>query len=66
MGTNAIFTSLLGGWPKTADKAAAATIHYAKSTVMPSVCDLTQRAALATGKTLNEVGCKLTSFGTSK
>ena len=36
MDTNRMFTSLFGGWLTAADKAAAATINYTKSTVMPS------------------------------
>ncbi len=60
MDSNTIFTSLFGGCLKAADKAAAATINYTKSTVIPSVCCLTKKATLATGKTLIEVGCKLT------
>jgi len=66
MDTNTIFTSLFGGWLRAADKAAAATINYAKSTVIPGVCDLTQKATLATGKTLVELGCRLTDCCTNK
>ena len=66
MDTNTIFTSLLGGWLKTADKAAAATIHYTKSTVIPGFSDLTRKATLATGKTIVEVGYKLTDCCTTK
>jgi hypothetical protein len=43
-----------------------ATINYTKSTVLPRVSDLTQKATLATGKTLVEVGYKLTDCCTSK
>ena len=50
MDTNRMFTSLFGGWLTAADKAAAATINYTKSTVLPRVSDLTQKATLATGK----------------
>ena len=66
MDTNTIFTSLLGGWLKTADKAAVATIHYTKSTVIPGFSDLTRKATLATGKTIVEVGYKLTDCCTTK
>jgi hypothetical protein len=66
MDSNTIFTSLFGGWPKTADKAAAATINYTKLTVIPGVCDLTQKATLATGKTLVELGYRLTACCTNK
>jgi hypothetical protein len=66
MDTNTIFTSLFGGWLKAADKAAAATINYTKSTVIPGVCDLTQKATLATGKTLVELGYRLTDYCTNK
>jgi hypothetical protein len=55
-----MFTNLLGGWFTAADKAAATTINYTKSTVLPRVSDLTQKATLATGKTLIAVGYKLT------
>ena len=40
MDTNRIFTNLFGGWLTAADKAAATTINYTKSTVVPCVCDL--------------------------
>jgi hypothetical protein len=66
MDTNRMFTNLLGGWLTAADKAAAATINYSRSTVLPRVSDLTQKATLATGKTLVEVGYKLTDCCTSK
>ena len=66
MDTNRIFTHLFGGWLTAADKAAAATINYTKSTVVPCVCDLTQKATLATGKTLVTVGTKLTDRCTTK
>jgi hypothetical protein len=66
MDTNTIFTSLFDGWLRAADKAAAATINYAKSTVIPGVCDLTQKATLATGKTLVELGYRLTDCCTNK
>ena len=66
MDTNTIFTSLLGGWLKTADTAAAATIHYTKSTVIPGFSDLIRKATLATGKTIVEVGYKLTDCCTTK
>ena len=64
--TNRLFTNLFGGWLTAADKAAAATINYTRSTVMPCVCDLTQKATLATGKTLVKVGTKLTDHCTTK
>ena len=66
MDTNRMFTSLFGNWLTAADKAAAATINYTKSTVVPCVCDLTQKATLATGKTLVKVGTKLTDCCTTK
>ena len=66
MDTNRMFTSLFGGWVKAADKAAAATINYTKSTVLPRVSRLTQKATLATGKTLVKVGTKLTDCCTTK
>jgi hypothetical protein len=59
MDTNRIFTNLFGGSLTAADKAAATTINYTRSTVVPCVCDLTQKATLATGKTLVEAGNKL-------
>jgi hypothetical protein len=43
MDTNRIFTNLFGGWLTAADKAAATTINYTKSTVMPSFSGLTSR-----------------------
>jgi hypothetical protein len=49
MDTNRVFTNLFGGWLTAADKAAAATFNYTKSTVLPRVSDLTQKATLATG-----------------
>lgn len=55
MDANRIFTNLFGGWLTAADKAAAATINYTKSTVVSRVCDLTQKATMATGKTLVRV-----------
>jgi hypothetical protein len=66
MDTNTIFTSLFGGWLKTADKLAAATINYSKSTVLPRVSVITQKATMATGKTLVKVGTKLTDCCTTK
>ena len=66
MDSNTIFTSLFGGCLKAADKAAAATINYTKSTILPRVSDLTQKATLATGKTLVKVGTKLTECCTTK
>jgi len=66
MDTNRIFTNLFEGWLTAADKAAATTINYTKSTVVPCVCDLTQKATLATGKTLVKVGTKLTDCCTTK
>jgi hypothetical protein len=66
MDTNRIFTNLFGGCDAAADKAAAATINYSRSTVLPCVSDLTQKATLATGKTLVEVGYKLTDCCTGK
>jgi len=66
MDTNRMFTNLFGNWLTAADKAAACTINYTKSTVMPAFSDLTQKATLATGKTLVEAGNKLINFCTSK
>ena len=66
MDTNRMFTSLFGGWLTAADKAAAATINYTKSTVMPSFSGLTRKAAMATGKTLLAAGNKLIDSCTSK
>jgi hypothetical protein len=66
MDTNRIFTSLFGGWLMAADKAAATTINYTKSTVLPRFSNLTQKATLATGKTLVEAGNKLIDCCTSK
>jgi hypothetical protein len=66
MDTNRMFTSLFGRWLTAADKAAAATINYTKSTVLPRVSDLTQKATLATGKTLVKVGTKLAECCTTK
>jgi hypothetical protein len=66
MDTNRIFTNLFGGWLTAADKAAANVLNYTKSTVLPRVSDLTQKATLATGKTLVKVGTKLTDCYTSK
>ena len=66
MDTNRIFTNLFGGWLKAADKAAATTINYTTSTVVPCVCDLTQKATLATGKTLLAVGNKMIDRCTRK
>ena len=66
MDTNRIFTNLFGGWLTAADKAAATTINYTKSTVVPCVCDLTQKATLATGKTLVEAGNNLINRCTTK
>jgi hypothetical protein len=66
MDTNRIFTNLFGGWLTVADKATAATINYTQSTVLPCVSKLTQKAVFATGKTLVDVGYKLTDRSTSK
>ena len=66
MDTNRMFTNLFGRWLTAADKAAAATINLTKSTVLPRVSDLTQKATLATGKTLVEAGTKLTDCCTTK
>jgi len=66
MDTNRMFTSLFSGWLTAADKAAAATINYTKSTVLPRFSDLTQKTTLATGKTLGKVGTKLTDCCTTK
>ncbi len=66
MDTSKPFTSLFGGWLTAADKAAAATINYAQSTVMPAVLNLTRKATLATGKALVEAGYRLTDCCTSK
>lgn len=53
--TNRIPTILLCGWLTAAGKAAAATITYTQSSVLPRVSSLTQRATRATGETLVEV-----------
>jgi hypothetical protein len=66
MDTNHIFTNLFGSWLAAADKAAATTINYTKSTVVPCICDLTQKATQATGNTLVKVGTKLTDRCTRK
>ena len=66
MDTNRMFTNLLGGWLTKADKAAAATINYTKSTVMPAFSGLTRKATLATGRTLLAAGNKLVDSCTSK
>jgi hypothetical protein len=66
MDTNRIFTNLFGKWLTAADKAAAATINYTKSTVLLRVSDLAQKATLATGKNLVKVGTKLTDCCTTK
>ena len=66
MDTNILFTNLFGGWLTAADKAAATTINCVKSTVIPTISELTRRATLATGKTLVEVGYRLTDCCTSK
>jgi len=60
MDTNRIFTNLFGGWLTAADIIAGATINYTKSTVVPCVSDLTQKAVFTTGITLVAVGYKLT------
>lgn len=66
MDSNTIFTSLFGGCLKAGDKAAAATINYTKSTVIPGVCNLSRKATLTTGHTLVYVGSKLTDYCTEK
>jgi hypothetical protein len=66
MNSNTIFTSLFGGLLKAADKAAAATINYTQSTVIPGVCNLSRKATLTTGHTLVYVGSKLTDYCTDK
>ena len=66
MDTNRMFTSLFGGWLTAADKAAAATINYTKSSLRPCFSNLTRKATLATGKTLVKVGTKLTDCCTTK
>ena len=66
MDTNRIFTNLFGGCLTAADKAAAATINYTKSTVMPSFSGLTRKTTLATGKTLLAAGFKLVDCCTRK
>ncbi len=66
MDTNRIFTNLFGGWLTAADKAAATTINYTKSTVMPSFSGLTRKATMATGKTLLAAGYKLVDCCTRK
>jgi hypothetical protein len=66
MDTNRMFTCLFGGWLTAADKTAAVTINFAKSTVIPGFSDLIRKATLATGKTIVEVGYKLTDCCTTK
>jgi hypothetical protein len=66
MDSNTIFTNLFSGWLSKADKAAATTINYAKSTVMPACSGLTRKATMAAGKTLVEAGNKLIDFCTTK
>lgn len=66
MDSNTIFTDLFSGWLAKAHKAAAATINYTKSTIMPAFSGLTRKATLATGKTLVEAGNKLIDFCTTK
>ena len=66
MDTNRMFTSLFGNWLTAADKDAATTINCVKSSVLPAFSNLTQRATLATGKTLVEAGNKLINFCTQK
>jgi len=61
-----MFTNLFGNWLTAADKAAAATINYTKSSVLPRVSDLTQKATLATGKTLVKVGTKVADCCTTQ
>jgi hypothetical protein len=61
-----MFTNLFGNWLTAADKAAATTINYSKSIVLPRVFNLTQKATLATGKTLVEAGNKLIDCCTRK
>ena len=66
MDTNHMFTNLFSGWLTAADKAAANTINYTKSTLMPSLSGLTRKVAMATGKTLLAAGNKLIDSCTSK
>ncbi len=66
MDTSKIFTSLFGGLLKAGDKAAAATINYTQSIVIPGVCNLSRKATLTTGHTLVYVGSKLTDYCTDK
>ncbi len=66
MDTNRMFTNLFGNWLTAADKAAATTIDCVKLTVMPTLSELTQKATMATGKTLVKAGNKLINFCTSK
>ena len=66
MDTNRIFTNLFSGWLTAADKAAATTINFTKSTVMPAFSGLTRKATLATGKTLLATGNKLIDSCTTK
>ena len=66
MDTNRMFTNLFGGWLTKADMAAAATINYTRSTVMPAFSGLTRKATLSTGKTLLAAGTKLVDSCTGK
>lgn len=67
MDASTILTSLFAGFLiRRADKAAAATVNFTKSTVLPRVSVLTRKATLATGRTLVKVGTKLTDSYTSK
>jgi hypothetical protein len=66
MDTNRMFTNLFGGWLAAADKAAATTTNYTKSTVMPSLSGLTRKATLATGKILLDAGNMPVDSCTSK
>ena len=66
MNTNRIFTSLFGGWLTAADKSAATAVSCTKSTVVPRISDLAQKATLATGGTLVEAGNKLIDCCTPK
>ena len=66
MDTNRIFTNLFSGWLAAADQAAAVTMNYTKSTVVPCASKLAQQAVFAAGKTLIETGHKLTNSCTTK
>ena len=66
MDTDRMFTNLFSGWLAAADKAAAVTINYTNSTVLPCASALAQKAMFTGGKTLIETGYKLTNSCTTK